>query len=379
MFQCSLLYPDEPWWADEENYNTYIALLLIKAYRKIEEHHASAEAYRQAMDIVGHMRDENMSRRQRMHIYYLIARANDVIGYSSQGIDWIDRTLPLAIELDSDYDRGELLFYRASMNRSALFLARAAEDARDCLAVIDEHDDDLSATDSTTARIQLRPQLATYEFFIADFEAAKAHIAEARKLIAQTPDMSLPAAATAWVQANLHILNRQPERALRPSLEICDIYARKGNAASYERAEILAAQAALAFAQSLPTGTDRDSAIERALPHIKNAERLAQTLNDQPGQALCMLLEAHYARLANHNSGRRRLIGDVIQFADDIKDVAVLAQAHIMLGDEFAASGESEWANECYRATLEMLEGTEIPTLGIPARRALGEGGEFNP
>lgn len=378
MAECSLNFPDELWWHDEDDYNVYVGFLLYKAYLAVRDGNQSAAAYQQAMRVVEDWRDAIMSRRQRMHIFHLIARANDALGDSSEGLNWIDKALPLAFDLESDYDVGKLLADRATLNRSELFLARAAEDARDCLLVVEEHEADLSLVERTATQLQLLPQLASYEFFITDFDAAREHLELARKLIALTPNMSLPAATTAWVQAHLDILNRNPGVALLPSLQICDIYALQGNALSYERAEILAAQVALAIAQSLSPGTYRNLTIEMALPHITTATHLAETIYDQPGIALCMLIQAHYDRLASSNSDRIHLIGDVIQLAEDIHDIAALAQAHIMLGDDFAASGDDERANVCYRMTLDLLDGSEVPVLGIPARRALGEYGEFN-
>ncbi len=377
MFDCSLDYPDQLWWRNEEDYNRSVAILLYQADIEIRKREHSAEAYRNAMRIIQDWRDEKMSLRQRMRIYYLIARANDAIGLTSKGIESVDHALSLAFELKSDFDVSKLLFHRARMNRSELFLARAAEDARDCMMIIDEHAAQLIAESVSSVRLQLLPQLATYEFYLSDFKAAKKHVAAARKLIAQTPDATLPAAATAWVQVNMDILKRRPGLALAPSLQICEIYALKGNPLSYERAEILAAQTALAFAESLPVGTHRNLAIEMALPHLAGAEHLAETLHDRPGQALCQLERAHFDRLANRNSGRKSMILGVIQFADDIDDVAVLAQAHIMLADEFTALGELEMANGCYRATLDLLRDTEVPALGIPARRVLDEQDEF--
>lgn len=377
MFDCSLDYPDQPWWHAEDNYNRNVAILLYQADIEIRKRDHSAEAYRNAMRIIQGWRDEKISLRQRMRIYYLIARANDAIGLTDKGIESVDHALSLAFALKSEFDVSKLLYHRARMNRSELFFARAAEDARDCMRIIDEHAPELVVESVTSVRLQLLPQLATYEFYLSDFKAAKSHITAARKLIAQTPDASLPAAATAWVQVNMDILKRRPGLAVAPSLQICEIYALKGNPLSYERAEILAAQAALAFAESMPVGTHRDLAIEMALPHIASAEHLAETLIDRSGQALCQLERAHFDRLANRNSGRKSKILAVIQLADDIDDVAVLAQAHVFLGDEFTALGEPGMANGCYRATLDLLRDTEVPALGIPARRVLDEHDEF--
>ncbi len=377
MLDCSLHYPDQVWWADEDDYHTPVATALTNAYITIGKGEG-AVGYQQAMRYVEHLRDTKMSRRQRMHIFYLIALANDAIGDSATGLDWLDQALPLAFELESDFDISELLYRRANMNRAQLFLARAAEDARDSLLVIEKHEAELDIPDANAARIQILPQLATYEFYITDFDAAQEHIAQARKLIAQTANMSLPAATTEWVQVNLDILQHRPELAIRTSLQICDIYARDGNSLSYERAEILAAQAALAFAQSLPAGTYRDSALEMAFPHITTAEHLATTIHDQPGLALSQLMHTHYDRLANRNLDRIHAITQVIQVADDIYDIAISAQAHTLLGEEFATGGEIEKAYGCYRAVLDLVSESEIPALGIAARRALSEQSEFS-
>lgn len=378
MLKCSLNFPDELWWRSEDNYNTYVGYLLCKADLEIRRGNHSAAAYQKALRLVQDWCDAVMSDRQRMHIYYLIAQARAALGESGDGINWIDEALSLAFNLDSDYDVGKLLSHRAAMNRSELLLARAAEDARDSLLVIDEHEEDIAPAEVVATRLHLLPQIASYEFYIADFDAARAHLDLARQLIAQTPNMALPAAATAWIQAHLDVLNRQAWLALGPSLQICEIYALQGNTTSYERAEILAAQVALALAQSLPVGTSRNLTIEMALPHITTAMHLAVTLHDQPGKALCMLQQAHYARLTNSNTNRKHLIGDVIQLAEDIGDIAALAQAHALLGEEYAASGDHERAKICYRMTLDLLRGSELPVLGFPARRALDEFDEFN-
>lgn len=378
MPECSLNFPDEPWWRDEEDYNIYAAFLLLKADIELRRGHHSAEAHRKAMRLVEDWHDATMSRRQRMRIFYVMACACDALDDSSEGLTWIDKALPLAFELESDYDVGKLLADRAAMNRDELFFARAAEDARDSLRVIDEHEAELNPTEVTATRLGLLPQLASYEFYIADFDATKEHLELARKLIARTPNAILPAAATAWTQAQLDIYNRIPGVAVSPSLEICEIYQKKGSAISYERARILAAQVALAFAEILPTGTTRDLAIEMAAPHITAARHLAATIQDQPGIALCMLVRAHYDRLANSNNNRKHVLGEVIQIAEDINDIALMAQAHTILGDEYTADGQVERAKVCYRITIDLVRESELPALAFPARRALGGYGEDN-
>jgi len=174
MFDCSLDYPDQPWWHAEDNYNRNVAILLYQADIEIRKRDHSAEAYRNAMRIIQGWRDEKISLRQRMRIYYLIARANDAIGLTDKGIESVDHALSLAFALKSEFDVSKLLYHRARMNRSELFFARAAEDARDCMRIIDEHAPELVVESVTSVRLQLLPQLATYEFYLSDINSVLA-------------------------------------------------------------------------------------------------------------------------------------------------------------------------------------------------------------
>ena len=65
--------------------------------------------------------------------------------------------------------------------------------------------------------------------------------------------------------------------------------------------------------------------------------------------------------------------------AQELDDIAALAQAFTALGVEFDARGEAEAALNCYRVTLILLGGSQVPVLALPAQRALRHAEEMQP
>ncbi len=370
MIGRSLWRGDDEAWHDEPGYSQPVGQDLTRAYTLVRKGRGQVGAYLRASLLLEPWREQPMSLRQRMHLYFLFAMAQAAAGQHQYALFWIDEALPLAFALAADSDQAELLFHRAALNRAELFLREAAEDLRDYLAIVADTCD-RTGIDDPAARLRALPHLATYEYFIAEFDAAEQHVAAARALIPQVANTTFEAATTEWVQANLDRLRGQPERALRPTLQIAQVYAQRATPVSQERAELFVAQTALELAGTLPGGSDRNAMIELARPHLERGEQLAQESEDKPGQGLAQLVRAQYFRLARSNSDQVAAIEAVIRLARDIEDVAVLAQAHTALGDEFAARDELEAALACYRETVAVVAGSEVPVLAVPAQRAL--------
>ncbi|HEX4713702.1 MAG TPA: hypothetical protein VH164_02115, partial [Ktedonobacteraceae bacterium] len=348
MLTSSLTTVDDETWHDEPGYSDALHQLLVRAYALVKAGRGQVGAYLRASLLLEPWREASMSLRQRMRLYFLFALAQAAAGQYQLALFWIDEALPIAFALAAEGDQAELLFQRAAMNRAVLFLREAAADLRDYLAILDlAHD---RGVDDPAARLRALPNLATYEYFSADFAAAEQHIAAARTLIAQVPNAPFEAATTTWVQADLDLLRGQPERALRPALAILEVYNREATPVSQERAEIFVAQVALQLAVTLPAGSDRYALLELARPHLERAEQLAYAAADKPGQGLTRLVRAQYARLSRRSSDCIASIEAVIRFGHDINDVAIVAMAHTALGEEYAARGEIESALSCYRA-----------------------------
>ncbi len=370
MLTSSLTKVDDETWHDEPGHSHVLHRLLVRAYTLVKSGRGQVGAYLRASLLLEPWREASMSLRQRMRLYFLFAMAQAAAGQYQVALFWIDEALPIAFALAAEGDQAELLFHRAALNRAVLLLREAADDLRDYLAILDlahEH----RGADDPAARLRALPDLATYEYFTADFAAAEQHIVAARTLITQVPNATFEAATTAWVQADLDLLHGQPERALRPALAILEVYNREATPISQERAEIFVAQAALQLAVTLPAGSDRYALLELARPHLERAERLAKAAEDKPGQGLTQIVRAQYAHLHGSSTDRVASIEAVIRFAREIDDVAVQAQARTALGDEYAARGEIESALTCYRATVEVVAGSEVPVLAVPAQRAL--------
>ena len=376
MLNSSLLQPDDPTWHEESNYSSKVAHSLTNAYRLIKVEGGHVDSYVSAAKMLKSWQNSRMSIRQRMHLYFIFALAQAACDNYQQALFWIDEALPLSLRLPEVGDQAELLFQRAGFNRAELALAEAQADMHDCLLIIESYHAQLG-TDGSADSLHVLPHLATYEYFTVDFEAAARHVKASRTLAAKVPNSTFEVAAAEWVQANLYRLRRQPERAFRPALQICETYARESTPVSQERAEVFVAQTSLELAE-LVSGSDRNALLALALPHIERAEWLAIETADRPGQGLTTLMRAYYARLSAMGSNRVAAIEAVIQLAQDIEDIAVLAQAHSALGDEFTAQGEAESARTCYRKTIDVVSRSELPVLAIPARRALHAFEEFN-
>jgi len=370
MLNSSLMQADDETWHGEPGYSPQMGRLLARAYALVKTGRGQVDAYLRAALELEPWRDAAMSPRQRMHLYFLFALAQTAARQYQLALFWIDEALLIAFALAADGDQAELLFHRATCHRAELLLREAAEDLRDYLAILDLAQD-LLGTDDPAARVRVLPHLATYEYFSADFAAAEQHIATARTLIAQLPNSTFESAATEWVQADLDLLRGQPERALRPALAILEVYNREATPISQERAEIFVAHTALAFAATLPAGSDRNALLQLARPHLERAEWVSREAEDRPGQGLSQLERAQYARLSGATTDRVTSIEAVIRLAHEIEDVAVHAQAHTALGDEFAARGEFDAALTCYRETVDVLATSQVPVLAVPARRAL--------
>lgn len=370
MLTASLTSVDDELWQVEPGYSPQFGRLLVRAYALVKAGHGQVGAYLHASLLVEPWRDAAMSLRQRMRLYFLLALAQAAAGQYQLALFWIDEALVVALALAAEADQAELLFQRAALHRAELLLREAAEDLRDYLALLDLAQDRLGLADPA-ARLRVLPHLATYEYFIADFAAAEQHLATARTLLAQIPGAPLEAATTLWVQADLELLRGQPERALRPALAMLAVYNREATPISQDRAEIFVAQATLAFAATMPAGSDRQALLQLARPHLERGEQLAREAQDRPGQGLYHIGRAHYERLCAIASDRVTSLEAVIRLAHEIGDVAVLAQARTALGDEFAARGEVEAALTCYRETVEVVAVSEVPVLAVPAQRAL--------
>ncbi|HEX5441359.1 MAG TPA: hypothetical protein VFW76_10770 [Ktedonobacterales bacterium] len=370
LFSSSLHAPDDAAWKASYGYSSDIAGVLIEAYTAVRRGRGRLDGYLQAIALAMPSVKARMSRRQRMHLYFILATGAAASEWYDEALYWVDRAIALAIHLEDIAAELELLSLRASCNRALLRLIDAIEDCRDSLGQLDAQHEALGV-DDPSARLHTHAQLATFTYFTAQPDLARLHLAEARALTPRVPHGQFESATAEWVQAHLFRTYGEYERALRHLLGIYDDYIKEATIVSRERMEIFIADAALDWAEKLSPGADRNAFLALSLGHLETAERLASENDDQPGEGLAQLARVHYNRLSGANVERIARLEDVIHLGYTLDDVAIKAQAYTALGDEYAAAGERESALGCYRKALDVLEHSQVSVLGAEARRAL--------
>ncbi len=370
LFSSSLHLPDDVAWKASYGYSPDIAGVLIAAYTSIRRGKGNVYGYLQAISLAVSSVKARMSRRQRLHLYFILAAGAGAGNWYNEALYWIDRAIPLAIQIEDTAAVLELLSLRMSFNRALLKLADAIEDCRACLEQLDAQREALGV-DDPAARLHTHAQLATFAYFTGQPLLAESHLADARALASRVYEPHYDSATAEWVQAHLYRIYGEPERALRHVLGFYDDYINEALAVSRDRLEFFVADVALDWAEKLRSGTDRDAFLALSLPHLEMAERLAEESNDSPGQGLARLARIHYNRLSAANVERIARLEEVIHLGYEIDDVAIKAQAYTALGDEFAACRERESALNCYRTTLDILTHSQVGVLGISAKRAL--------
>ena len=369
-FVSSLAMPDAPAWHGDPAYSPRAARALVRAYRYVRrgagDIHAPVNASRSVVS-VGHAR---MSPRQHLRILFVLAWAAKSLGDYPAARGWLESGLEQARDLGDSSAMIELLFMRGAIYRATSHLAAAADDYRECLRFLDAFsEDDGSRTRGLT--LDLRARIVGFEFFLARYDTLDQHLAEARRLVSLSPDAELPAATIEWVQALLFRWQGQSERALRHALAAVDVYTRWGQPLSRVRIEACAAEIGLDLAFALPPGTDRVALAELALAHVRAATTLASEVGDDAGEGLALLTYVRYSRVRGLEEDRIAAVERVMRTARRFDDLALLAQAFNTLADEQASRGEVEIAANCYREVLDLLDGSDLPALAIPARRAL--------
>ena len=379
MIECTLLYPDQVSWWGEPGYSAEASDDLTDAYQFIYRGDGYTFALPAAAVLVERWLGKYISAHQRMHVYYVFALAHAADDNTALSLFWVDKALGHASRLHEIGDQAELLIQRASLHRSTLEFEEAAEDLKLCLMMLDEQRQ-LLGIETADAQLRIYPQLATYEFYLARFQSAEALIAQARSLLSSVKSpQPLSMGTLEWNQAKLYNLKGQSYRALWHILSIAGDYARVAPAISRERFEIDVADYALNWAQSIPAGDDRADFIRLAARHLSTADGIATELRDAPGAGLIQLKQVHLSRLTNGLMDRVGALEAVIRQGRTLGDEALIAQGLIALGDELTYRDEHESARNCYRQTLGALDGSQVPALAIPARRALHMADEQNP
>lgn len=370
--------PDHDAWHDERHYSPAVAALLTEVYHSISHAPGTIKGFQRALDLLPTVPHQRMARHQRLHLYYMLATAHAAYSAYEQALCWLDRALRMVYQTQEIDYQIDLLYFRATLHRSVLRLREAVDDYGDCLALLDRRHT-LLGLDEPGARLQILPQLATYLFFLERFDFVDELLKASRELVPLAPGHELDAAAIEWAQAKVYWVQRDLGNALRTILAVHAIYVHKATTVTRERLEIDVTEIALDWAETLPPGPDRTAFVRTARTHLTYATQLARAAKDRIGQALIQLARIHYNRVVGGTQNRVLQIQKVIHTAEQLQDIAVLAQAWTALGIELEASGETVAALDAYQTTLRVLEGSDLPVLGTHARRALSRAQEMDP
>lgn len=374
MPASSLLIPDSVAWQDEAHYSAEAAAALIHAYARIASAGDRSATYLWACADLASWLDRPMSERQRMHVFFVFAMGHAADGAITSALFWLDRALDLAMHLEEVADCLELLVLRSSFHRAISKCEDATTDLRQCLAIARAWEE-AGALPDLPFRFQVLTELARFEFFTGRFRRSEYYLHQAQHLIPALPEKcELEAASLTWVQAHLDRTRGLLDRALLPALAVADVYAREAPLVSQDRIHVFVAATALDVAATFEAGSpagSRTPFLSLARSHLARAEQLAREAHDQPGKVLIQVMRTRYSRLSGRTADRVTALEKVIRTAQHLDDEALLAEGLTALGDEFAACGEQESALSCYRQVLQALDGRQIPTLGVPAHRAL--------
>jgi tetratricopeptide (TPR) repeat protein len=373
------LIPDHPDWHAEAGYSPTVARQLTLAYEPIRLGGRSLLSFVRAYAHVHHLPGAAMSRRQRLHVFHIIALAHAAVADYLEAEHWLDDTLDLADDLDDDGARIEILIVRGSVFRALLLLPDAIANVRACLEIMERLGDGLAPYEPWV-QLDLSSQLAGFEFFMAEYEAAEGSIARARALIPATRARALEPASIEWVQALIYRQRGLPAPALVHGAAAAVVYTEQGHPVSASRIHTLVAETALDLAMGLPEGMDRSAQIKLAWPHIQLALQLARETHDETSRGLALLSRARYGRLAGRAEDEIATIERVVRSASWLDDPALLAQALTALGDALAGREgvAAESALGRYHAALTALRGKNLRALEVWPRRGILRAGEMH-
>ncbi|MGZ3639025.1 MAG: hypothetical protein ACXVCX_14440, partial [Ktedonobacterales bacterium] len=322
-----------------------------------------------------------MSHRQLMLVHYLMGTAlvkRD--GDYGTGFDHFVTASDLAQQIGDTVSVIQLAHLAGSAARAMLRCNDAAECLMHGLYLL--RDMPLPLLTSSTAsslEVDLLLALAGADFGLGAYTQAQHCLVEASMLLSDMSSNGLQEATIDWYGALLLRWQGSPEQALNAASRASNTYvqlaASPATKLALDRLSAVVADIALDLAESrLADGYERDYGeyVALARPHVMKAVHLANEVQDLPGWGLAELTRIRFERVAGcADDGRVAAVENVIKIARRLDDVALLGQAQTALGHELASLGRKEQARTRYRKALDVLQYSEVPAMGMWARRAL--------
>lgn len=372
MLISPLFLADQPAWRKESGYSQTVSAALYRVYAVLAHASSQTAPWLEIRQVLMKVIVQRMARPQRRNISFLMGLAHASLALYPEALAFFEDACDISVELEDVPAIADITFLCGCLERDQLHLSAATNYFEIALAAFQE------LTDSTQPEnpdntFNTLTQLAFATFYQEQFDETAAYLQQARDMLPRLSSEPQGKADISWIEALLNRWRGDTSNGLQQALDLVDVIAQQAGPPSVVRAKLLVADIALDRAESrLPD--ERDDAnnfLALATPYVRSALALAETAQDQGGLGLAMLAEARLSRLAGRESPRIATIEAVFSMAQQLGDIALLAQSQTALGDEFRYSGEKEASLMCYRATLDALEPSDIPALGVWARRQL--------
>lgn len=372
----TLRFPDLPEWHNEPNFSFPAREALITAYTALRRQPRTLQNYADAFAAIEPHRKDPMTPRQYIRAFYVLGMAFAAVDNYPAALVCIEDALDLGYDLNDPGELLDLLYAYGSICRGMLRYSYAAMAYRDYLDVLTMGGAEHNASD-IPLELDARIQLAGAEFFLAHYDEATEILAETRRLlspqaalISAEPELRLLAATTDWFQALIERWRERPHQALPLAINAGITYTELGSPISAARSQLIVADVKLDLAERADDPARQYELALESQPHIERARGLAADAADLNGMSLVSLVDVRLSRLTGRAQDRIAAIKEIAKTGQRLEDEAVVAQAYTSLADELHAQGAVEDALYRYREVRHLLDGSDVPALGIWALRA---------
>lgn len=388
MFDSSLRYPDKPEWKYEPSYHETTAAMLDAIFHSINLPDLDEDAYQRTVERAERCLSLPMSVRQRMLLHW--AQGMSYMGLMEwrRSSDSFESAFDLAEALNDQPSCAELAYLNGRACAADLNYASAKDYNKSALSLLQELLESGSPSDlDFEARIFLN--LGTSEYVLEQYDEARSHFSHVKFLLTVFPSIEDAAAAQGvdrlrqlarvyWAEAVLERWIGLPETAFQTALRTYDMYERLSSSDDYP-AEIatigsIIAETAIDLADGLSmdiASSARRTQLTIAQSYIENAADAATTANDALTASLVLLANARYETALGAFAEAEDSLASVCVTAEARHNLALSVQIETTRGRLFAARAEQNCAEQCFQTALDIARSSDLPALGIWAKRAL--------
>ncbi len=364
-----LSVPDDASWWDDRAYSYHAgrrlarASVLIAAARGERAQNASA-LFEEALHALRPCLRMRMMPLQWLNVFYRLGLCHAGLRVHSESKRWAEEALTLAGRLGEEAAHVDLFELHGAAARPTSDFAAAAHDFRSAFALLDLRP--LSSRGADLAqRVRILAALSGYEFNLAEFAQARAHVEEGLSLADSRHRRDK--AVLIWNSALLDRWTNHPEKAFAQAARAAELLEDLGNPCSLVRLNTVLADAALDLATRFPLGAEpRDRALDAAEDAISQARLLARKSYDLSGEALAMVTRARLTRLRDgdlHAAEADARFG--LAMADNAGDLCLRAQSYTALGDLRIAQRDPEGARVAYLRARHAAAESVLPALDL--------------